>query len=321
MTDLALSEKRAREQTLKRIEAELQRDPRLLSAHSQRAYLSDLTGFETWRAGRPITKLLVEEYAAGLQKNKRSPNSINRALAAVRWWARRMADLAYESRDLSKEQRDEVAGQAARVAAVHDVAGQRLPKGRHIAPAELSALLQVCAQDETPAGARDAALFAAAWSTGLRRSELCSLNLTDWKEVDGQGQFRVRGKGNKVRIVYLHRNAQARLQTWRRARGGAAGPLFCPVRKGGTVAPGRGLTDEGLAQLLAKRAKQAGLAEHVTWHDFRRTFAGNLLDKSVDLVTVQKLLGHSSPVTTSNYDRRGESARQRAAEKIELPDE
>ncbi len=102
MTDLALSEKRAREQTLKRIEAELQRDPRLLSAHSQRAYLSDLTGFETWRAGRPITKLLVEEYAAGLQKNKRSPNSINRALAAVRWWARRMADLAYESRDLSK---------------------------------------------------------------------------------------------------------------------------------------------------------------------------------------------------------------------------
>lgn len=305
---------------LDQIAEEIGRDARLQSEHSRRAYLSDLTAFEAWRRGRPLTKLLVEGYAAHLLKNKRSPNSINRTLAAVRWWARRLGDLAFESQ-LPKEQRDEIASQVARVTAIPDVGGDRLQKGRHLAQDELSALLQACAQDATAAGARDAALFAIAWSTGLRRSELCALTLADHKDVDGQTELRVHGKGNKVRAVYLHRAAQLRLRAWLRERGPAAGPLFCPMRKGGKLVPGRGLTDEGLAQLLAKRAKQAGLAEHLTWHDFRRTFAGNLLDNGVDLVTVQKLLGHASPVTTSAYDRRGETARRRAAEKIVFPDE
>lgn len=317
MTELIPS--RLNQEVIQQISQEIERDAHLQSPHSRRAYLADLTAFEGWRRGRQLTKLLVQEYAAQLQKNKRSPNSINRALAAVRWWARRLADLAFESQ-LPKEQRDEIASQVARVAAIPDVSGDRLQKGRHLGQSELSALLQVCADDATPAGPRDAALFAVAWSTGLRRSELCGLALTDCQDADGQTELRVRGKGNKVRKVYLHHAAQARLRAWLRARGPAAGPLFCPVRKGGKLAAGRGLTAEGLAQLLARRAKQAGLAEHLTWHDFRRTFAGNLLDNGVDLVTVQKLLGHASPVTTSAYDRRGEAARRRAAEKIEFPD-
>lgn len=315
----ALIPAQAGPEALRQIERELERDPRLQSTHTRRGYLLDLRAFEAWRRGRPFTKLLVEEYAAELHKNKRSPNSINRALAAVRWWARRLADLAHEAR-LPKEQRDEIISQTARVAGVHDVAGGRLPKGRHVAQDELSALLQACAQEATPAGQRDAALFTLAWSTGLRRSEICGLTVADRKELDGRVQLQVRGKGNKVRQVYLHRSAQTRLLAWLRVRGQAAGPLFCRVRKGGKVVPERGLTDEALAQILAKRAKQAGLAEHLTWHDFRRTFAGNLLDTGVDLVTVQKLLGHSSPVTTSAYDRRGEAVRQRAVEKLEFPD-
>ena len=74
-----------------------------------------------------------------------------------------------------------------------------------------------------------------------------------------------------------------------------------------------------MAKILGRRRRQAGLEDAITWHDFRRTFAGNLLDAGVDLVTVQKLLGHSSPTTTSNYDRRGEAAKQKAIGKIELP--
>ena len=82
---------------------------------------------------------------------------------------------------------------------------------------------------------------------------------------------------------------------------------------------GHGVSDEALAQMLAKRAEQAGLSEPITWHDFRRTFAGNLLDNGNDLVTVQKLMGHSSPTTTSNYDRRGDEVKRRASKSLHVP--
>ncbi|MCC7359037.1 MAG: tyrosine-type recombinase/integrase [Anaerolineales bacterium] len=304
--------------TLHHIERELLRDPRLQSANSRRGYLADLRSFETWRGARPLTKLLVEEYAAHLLGLSRSPNSINRGLAAVRWWARRVADLAYEG-ELPRAQRDEIVTQAARVAAIEDVSGERAPKGRHIAQDELQALLRACLADETPAGVRDAAVITLAWSTGLRRSEIAGLRLESWKRQSLGQPIEVIGKGNKRRAVYLHADAVPWLSKWLAVRGSSAGPLFCPVRKGGHVAPNKGISDEALAQMLTKRQLQAALEQAVTWHDFRRTFAGNLLDRGVDLVTVQKLLGHSSPTTTSNYDRRGEETKQRAIQSLQLP--
>lgn len=303
---------------LERIERELLLDPRLQSRHTRRAYLADLTAFEAWRGPRPLTKLLVQEYAASLQQAGRSPNSINRALASVRWWARRVADLAYEE-SLPKEQRDEIVLQASRVASVQDVRGEREIRGRHIQAADLRALLATCARDTTAAGRRDAALFALAWSTGLRRSEIAGLNLDDLKEAGGEWTLQVRGKGNKVRRAYLHGAAARCLRQWLNLRGLDPGPAFCPVRRGGKVAAPRGISEAALAAILDRRGLEAALAEPVTWHDFRRTFAGNLLDSGVDLATVQRLLGHSSPATTSNYDRRGEETRRRAVQKLDLP--
>lgn len=55
------------------------------------------------------------------------------------------------------------------------------------------------------------------------------------------------------------------------------------------------------------------------WHDFRRSCAGNLLDGGIDLATVQKLTGHSSPITTSDYDRRGEDVKKRAVRTLYVP--
>jgi hypothetical protein len=89
------------------IEREIERDPRLKSKHTKRGYKRDLAAFEEWRAGRPITKLLVEEYAAHLQEAGKSPSTINRTLASIRWWARRVADLAFEQ-TMDRETRDEV---------------------------------------------------------------------------------------------------------------------------------------------------------------------------------------------------------------------
>ena len=83
---------------IRHMETEILRDPRLKSENSQRGYLADLQAFEVWRNNRPMTKLLVEEYAAYLQREGRSPNTVNRALASIRWWARRIGDLAFEQK-------------------------------------------------------------------------------------------------------------------------------------------------------------------------------------------------------------------------------
>jgi site-specific recombinase XerD len=91
------------------------------------------------------------------------------------------------------------------------------------------------------------------------------------------------------------------------------------VWKSGKIQVGRGISTEAMAQMLRKRAEQAGLDKPITWHDFRRTFAGNLLEAGHDLVTVQKLMGHATPVTTSLYDRRGEETKRRAVRSLHVP--
>lgn len=302
--------------------AEIKRDPRLKSLHTQRGYLHDLAAFENWRAGRPATRLLVEQYAAELQESRLSPTTINRKLAALRWYARRLAALAQERIPASAEDaryQAAIVAQAERIAATPGVRGTRQQKGRHISPGELAALMAACENDTTPAGLRDSALIALAWSTGLRRDELGGLVLADWTPgADSDGDLIVRGKGDKVRSAYVYNGAYSALVDWLTIRGNDPGPVFCVIGKGGKIHQAESLTGESLRLVLDKRRNQAGV-KPLTWHDFRRTFAGNLLDNGQDLATVQKLMGHSSPITTSNYDRRGEEVKRKAIKTLHVP--
>jgi integrase len=108
------------------------------------------------------------------------------------------------------------------------------------------------------------------------------------------------------------------LADWLVIRGEEPGPLFVAINKGESLQPGHRLSVQALHKTLLKRAKEAE-GEKLTWHDFRRTFAGNLLDAGIDLATVQVLMGHSSPLTTSIYDRRGERVRRKAVQKLFVP--
>jgi site-specific recombinase XerD len=304
------------------IERELERDPRLKSGNTRRGYLNDLRQFEQWRAGRPLSRMLVQEYAAWLQHQDRAASGINRALAAIRWWSRKVGDLAFEDPSMGRSQREEVVTQAARVASIPDVKGSRPQVGRHVPYGELDALLRACANDHTAAGVRDGAIIAMGAATGMRRFELAGMALADFQVRDqatGEGVLTIRGKGDKARAVDLCNGAYAVLADWLAIRGHDPGPLFYAVRRGGHVQRGQGLTTEALAQLLEKRRQQAGIAKRLTWHDLRRTLAGDLLDAGSDVVTVQKILGHSSPVTTASYDRRPEETRRRALRGRHVP--
>ena len=292
----------------------LQDDPRLISRHTTRQYESDLLTFDRWRNGRPITKTLVEEYAASLQAEGKAPSTINQKLAAIRWYARKMSDLAI---DYGKD--DESARQAARVATVRDVKGERPERGRHIDQGELAALIQTCLKDKSPAGVRDAAIIAIAWSTGLRREEIAGIQMTEIvNQTDDGCDVAIMGKGGKFRNVYVNDGAYAALCDWIALRGNEPGAVFQSVNKGGTIAGGR-LSGEAMRKMLDKRAEQAGLSKALTWHDFRRTFAGNLWDAKIDGVTIQKLMGHASQNQTAKYDRRPEDARRQAVKVLHVP--
>lgn len=314
-TDITLSSVQITEQA---IETALQNDPRVSAYHTQRAYKADLLDFEQWRKGEPLTKLLVESYAAYLKSNGLSHNTINRKLAAIRWFARKLQDLAYEY-PLEKEQREEVVLQSSRVASVEDLKGQSVETGKHITQGELSALLDVCFNDSWQnTGIRDLAIITLAWVTGMRRSEICNLRYEDIDLLEDEALITIeKSKGNKSRKAYLYNGALSYLLDWLSIRGNNPGPLFYAIRKGGHVQQGEGISTQSLMQMLEKRKEQAGITD-LTWHDFRRSFAGNLLE-STDIATVQKLMGHSSPITTSRYDKRGEETRKKAVQGLHVP--
>lgn len=197
------------------------------------------------------------------------------------------------------------------------VRGERELAGRSLSAGEMRALFAACDVSQ-PLGARNAALLALLYGTGLRRAEIVALDLED---VDGN-RIRVRkGKGNKERTVFMPEGGMRALAAWLFFRGQKGGPLLYPTHGG---APGvRGLHErrmcrDGVRIALMGIARRAGV-DTCSPHDFRRTFVGDLLDAGIDLSTVQRLAGHSHANTTARYDRRPERARARAAEALAVP--
>lgn len=239
---------------------------------------------------------LMEQYA---------PTTTNRMLCALR-------------RTLKEARRLGLMGADDYAAAVDltSVRGESPLRGRVLKTTEIAALLKVCQNDPTPAGAKDAATIAILSGSGLRRSELVALEVRDFAPETGALQVR-HGKGGKARLVYLPSGALAAVKAWLQVRGDQPGALICPVRRGGHIEI-RSLTDQAVMTMLQRRAKQAG-TDTFSPHDLRRTFVTNLLEAKVDVLTVSRLAGHSDPATTQKYDLRGEDAKRQAVQLLHIP--
>ena len=240
---------------------------------------------------------------AAVQK-RFSPGYGNVVLAAVRG----VIESAWELGLMTSEQRD-------RAKKVKSIRGERLPAGRDLAPGEIAALMNACGVDEGPAGVRDAALIGLGVTVGFRIAEAAVLTLTDYDHETGE--MVLNGKGRKQRKVHAQNGAKAALDDWMELRGNAPGPLFTQIRKSGDITE-LAISTASLQRMIFKRQAQAGVARF-TWHDMRRTTAGDLLDVGADIVTVQKILGHSSPATTAQYDRRPEETKRKAISLLHVP--
>lgn len=151
-------------------------------------------------------------------------------------------------------------------------------------------------------GSRDAALIAVLYSAGLRRSEVVAVYLADWNEQDNCLIVRS-GNGDKDRTNYLDDGAVVALTNWLSWRGNETGALFYPTRKGGKV-EGR-MTRQCWIFCSGVRRQSLHRSHPMI---FAARLPASSFDAGVDIVTVQNLMGHATPVTTARYDRRGKEA-------------
>jgi len=152
------------------------------------------------------------------------------------------------------------------------------------------------------AGLRDKTILETLFSTGLRVSELVKLN-RDQIDLERK-EFGVKGKGNKLRVVFLSDTAAKWIERYLKSRQDNFKPLF--IRYSGKVDAQKNgekmrLTARSIQNIVAKHAKRAGLPIEATPHTLRHSFATDLLISGADIRSVQEMLGHESIRTTQVY--------------------
>jgi len=269
---------------------------RRLSPHTAKAYARDLARLAELAGATELPALTAHDirgFVARLHSGGLAPASIGRTLSAWRSFFRWLADRGS--------------------ARANPVVGIRGPKRAKRLPKALSADQAVRLAGGAPGdGAlalRDHALVELLYSSGLRLSELTSL---DWRHFESRGhrpgsvswidvegaEATVRGKGGKTRSVPIGGPALDALKRWLAAR---AGIRSCDERALFVSARGARLAPRSVQARLSQLARQLGLGMHVHPHMLRHSFASHLLQSSGDLRAVQELLGHANIATTQIY--------------------
>lgn len=166
-----------------------------------------------------------------------------------------------------------------------------------ISHAELERLLGAPKGTELPE-LRDKAILELFFSTGLRLSELASLN----RDLDlTKDEFSIRGKGEKVRVVFLSEEAKTAIKTYLKARKDMDDAMFIQFGKNKNSKGEMRLTPRSIERLVKKYAIMAGISKKVTPHVIRHSFATDLLQNGADIRSVQIMLGHANIATTQIY--------------------
>ena len=151
-------------------------------------------------------------------------------------------------------------------------------------------------KDDTLKIFRDKAILELFFSTGLRLSELCSLN----RDLDlSKDEFSIRGKGEKVRVVFLSDSAKDAIRQYLKNRKDLDEPLF--IQYSSNAGKSNRLTPRSIERIVKYYAIKAGISKKVTPHVIRHSFATDLLSNGADIRSVQMMLGHANIATTQIY--------------------
>ncbi|MDP6510684.1 MAG: site-specific tyrosine recombinase XerD [Dehalococcoidia bacterium] len=263
------------------------------SPNTREAYQNDLrqildfleTGFQR---GKPsswteVGREALQEYIFHLREKDYSSTTLARKIAAVKAFFRFL-----QQEGLLKD------NPATSLASPR--MGRSLPKPLGVA--EVRRLLEQPAKGHTPDAKRDQAMLELLYATGIRVSELVSLDVEDFYSQGGL--VRCWGKGGRERLIPIHPQATQILQDYLSdARpqlrvSWAEKAMFLNYR-------GKRLTRQGFWQILKGYAKDSGIKARITPHVLRHSFATHLLGGGADLRAVQDLLGHQNIATTQVY--------------------
>jgi integrase/recombinase XerD len=259
-----------------------------LSANTLAAYRRDLEGLAHWLQGQSAGTLTgaqaydLQAYLKYRTEQGGKASSAARLISSLRRFYRYYLREGRITQDPT-EQMDS------------PKLGRPLPKA--LSEAEVEALL-AAPDTETPLGLRDRAMLELLYATGLRVTELVSIQVTQINQR--QGIVRVVGKGEKTRLVPLGEEAEDWLGRYLRQgrpallKGRQCESVFVTQR-------GAGLTRQAFWYAIKRYAQQAGIQKHLSPHTLRHSFATHLLNHGADLRVVQMLLGHSDLSTTQIY--------------------
>lgn len=259
-----------------------------LSEHTTAAYRRDLQRFRVWLQAKRFLSLTIQDlsdYVGWLGERDLAPASVARHIASLKAFFRYL-----QLEGLIKEN-------LADLLASHKI-WQRIPEV--LSPAAVEQFLAAPQRRYDPLWRRDRALVELLYATGCRASEVSHLALSDTHLQEGY--CRVRGKGNKERIVPLGEPAQAAIIDYlKQERGRLAaraktlpGWLLLSYR-------GKRLRREAIWTLVKRFVKRAGIRGEISPHTLRHSFATHLLAGGADLRQVQEMLGHANIATTQIY--------------------
>ena len=242
-----------------------------------------LDGFSVWRASEGD-----------------STNSISTRMYAIRTFL----GVAYRDNVLTYEQATSMRIQAYKARQKHD----QQPVGRRLSPEEVRAL-RASVDHSTRKGKRDLTLLDTMLYCGLRREEVISLRVGNFRQDGGRLWLIVTGKGGKTRRLKVHPALLENLTAWMTCSGiswdDSESMLFRSVNKGDRISV-RAINSSVVGRLVAEYGYKSGLAPRhgkaqLSAHDLRRTCARNAFQNSGNLLLVQAMLGHSDPKTTARY--------------------
>ncbi len=261
---------------------------RNLSIHTAKAYTADITIFLTWTQNRlpqDFTHKDLKEYLAFIQTQNYSKTTVSRKIAALRTFYR----FLYREKLVSSN-----------------------PASNIKTPKKTKKLPDFLTEDEvdeildhiditTPSGYRNRTIFEVLYATGIRISELCSLNFEDLNLESNE--ITVFGKGGKERIVLISNRAKEYLESYiKNMRHQVCGDSYftqsSPVFINNT---GFRLQQRSINRTLNELSKKLNLSKKLSPHVFRHSFATKLLEKGADLRIVQELLGHANISNTQIY--------------------
>ncbi len=241
-------------------------------------YLKRFLGFAKISKPEQISQDLVRQYRLWLNRQSIKKNTQNYHLIALRNFLKYSA-----KRDIKTLPADKI-----------ELGKQ---SERQVIFLENNELERLLAAPE--AALRDRAILELLFSTGLRVSELCALNRDSINLKSGE--FAVRGKGDKVRLVYLSDTAKTAIKNYFEKRADIDPALFIRNVKNPAKRDNLRLTPRSVERLVKYYSAKAGLSKKVTPHSLRHSFATDLLMNGADIRSVQSLLGHSNITTTQIY--------------------